>query len=292
MSEESDSVDSHRDPYEFILDTQTTAYSNSKKQAERTLRVLIASIAVIVAFTRTSVYTTLYQTVIELEIPEQEIEVAGGAVTYSGEFYSQFGELNLWVGFLLAIISVILLTDSAIQSFRVLREDPVHPTQEYGDTTLALALRMDGIPQSMYQQWAKENSKKLERMNRRLQGSYSRILEASLVLLISIAILWSIYTGNGHMLAIFDWLLVAIGVGSIGLFVSRLLITVYSNRNNWKTEIRDEVTRWIEGESRSTPSAIAAYLIFSAYILIFIISLFTGIIWLKAVWIPEIISTL
>lgn len=292
MSEESDSVDSNRDSYEFILNTQVTSYSNSKKQAERTLRVLIASIAVIVAFTRTSVYTTLYQTVIELEIPKQEIEVAGGAVTYSGEFYSQFGELNLWVGSLLAIISVILLTDSAIQSFRVLREDPVHPTQEYGDTTLALALRMDGIPQSMYQQWARENSKKLERMNRRLQGSYSRILEASLVLLISIAILWSIYAGNGHMLAIFDWLLVAIGVGSIGLFISRLLITGYSNRGGWKTEVRDEVTRWTKGKSRSTPSAIAAYLIFSAYIFVFIISLFTGITWLRAVWIPEIISTL
>lgn len=288
MVEDRTSESSTRDSYEFVLEGQSDSYTHVQNQAQRILRVLLASIAVVVAFTRTSLYQSLYQLLSNLKIPEQQIKVAGGAVTHSSSFYRQFGELNLIIGVLLTIISAFLVADSAIQSFRVLREHPVQPTQEQGSTAFALAMRMETIPKSMYQQWARENSEKLERMNRRLQGAYARVLEAGLVFVVSVTILGGVYSGQGHLVALIDWILVAIGISSLALLAYNLGTAATESDSHWSEGIRREVNYWFEGEFRSTPSAIAAYLILMVYAFVFMFALLSGLIWLKAVWYLEI----
>lgn len=288
MVEDRTSDSSTRDSYEFVLEAQSDSYSHVQNQAQRILRVLLASIAVVVAFTRTSLYQSLYQILSNLKIPEQQIEVAGGAVTHSSSFYRQFGELNLIIGMLLIVISAFLVADSAIQSFRVLREHPVQPTQERGSPAFALAMRMESIPKSMYQQWARENSQKLERMNRRLQGAYGRVLEAALVFVVSVIILGGVYSGQGHLVALIDWVLVAIGIISLGLILYNLGKAVTGSNSHWSEGVKNEINYWVEGEFRSTPSAIAAYMILMVYTFIFVFALLSGLFWFMAVWYLEI----
>lgn len=273
--------DFSRNDYNEALSRQLESYKHLQTQAQKIIRLILASFALIGALSSSRIVGFLLNLPISRESIRSEVR--------SEEVLQSLTDLNLIIIGSVVFVSLILLADAVVAAGRVLKTESLLP--HLGETSVAYGSQPSVDSMDQYRHWIEKNGELLSKMRSDLDTVYVRIENAILVIVYSAGFLVAVSTNELLLTTVFNILLIMSIPTYIMAKIYYVMKSLYLNHNysrlaEWKVAVSHGITF----NKRTPPSIPASALIFAIYVYCSLLSLFTTYVLINVVSIPFLSS--